>query len=83
MDALLNEDPLLTAERALATQPALQDSAPSMAAAPSDGPGAALDIFFGDGIAGALDGLVPGRKTRKSQPGPPWWRRIGGRPAPA
>ena len=83
MEALLNEDPLLSAERALASQPALQDSAPSMAAAPSDGPGAALDIFFGDGIAGALDGLVPGRKPRKSQPAPPWWRRIGRRPAPS
>ena len=83
LEALLQDDPLLRAERALASQPALKDSAPSMAAAPSDGSGAALDIFFGDGIAGALDGLVPGRKPRESPAGQPWWRRIGSRSAPA
>ena len=85
LDALLKDDPLLRAERALASQPALKDSAPSMAAAPSDGSGAALDIFFGDGLASALDGLVPGRKSRESPAGPPWWRRIGrgSRSAPA
>ena len=83
------QDPLLRAERALAEQPALQESGGGSLETPSPGR-SALDIFFGEGARSEAAAAVEGTDAASEGARRAWtapitavWRRLADRFSPA
>eukprot|EP00908_Phaeocystis_cordata_P009163 Transcript_19903.p1 GENE.Transcript_19903~~Transcript_19903.p1 ORF type:complete len:460 (+),score=172.50 Transcript_19903:1437-2816(+) len=89
LEALEHDDPLLRAERALAEQPALQESGGGSLETPSPGR-SALDIFFGEGARSEAAAAVEGTDAASEGARRAWtapitavWRRLADRFSPA